>query len=136
MNNTEAMKFLAVIKVAYPNAYRDLDDASAEATVKMWQQSFPDTPFGIISMAFDNFRRKSKFAPTVAEINEELSNLYYKALEEANIHKFMDNNDGLTKCRYIMQCTSGFRKNETRINYGKVTPKMISERTPYLLGGD
>jgi hypothetical protein len=136
MNNTEAMKFLAVIKVAYPNAYRDLDDASAEATVKMWQQSFPETPFGIISMAFDNFRRKSKFAPTVAEINEELSNLYYKAMEEANVHKFMDNTDGLTKCRYIMQCTVSFKKTETRINYGEITPKMISERTPYLLGGD
>jgi hypothetical protein len=136
MNNTEAMKFLAVIKVAYPNAYKDLDDVSAEATVKMWQQSFPETPFGIVSMAFDNFRRKSKFAPTVAEINEELSNLYYKALEEANMHKFMANNDGLTKCRYIMQCTADFRKNETRINYGEVTPKMIGERTPYLLGGD
>jgi hypothetical protein len=113
-----------------------MDEASKQATVNMWQISFPDTPFGIVSMAFENYRRKAKFAPTVAEINEELSNLYYKALEEANIHKFMDNNDGLTKCRYIMQCTSGFRKNETRINYGKVTPKMISERTPYLLGGD
>jgi hypothetical protein len=136
MDRTEAIKFLAMVKVAYPNSYKDMDEASKQATVNMWQISFPDTPFGIVSMAFENYRRKAKFAPTVAEINEELSNLYYKALEEANIHKFMDNNDGLTKCRYIMQCTSGFRKNETRINYGKVTPKMISERTPYLLGGD
>ena len=136
MNRKEAIKFLAVIKVAYPSAYKDLDEESAEAIINMWQQSFSDTPFGIISMAFDNFRRRSKFAPTVAEINEELSNLYYKAMEDASTHKFMGNEDGLTKCRFIMQCTAGFRKNETRINYGEVTPKMISERTPYLLGGD
>lgn len=136
MDRKEAIKFLAVVKVAYPSSYKDLDEESAEATINMWQQSFSDTPFGIISMAFDNFRRRSKFAPTVAEINEELSNLYYKAMEDASTHKFMGNEDGVIKCRFIMQCTVGFRKNETRINYGEVTPKMISERTPYLLGGD
>ena len=59
MNREEAIKFLALVKVAYPNSYRDMDNASKQATVNMWQVSFPNTPFVVITMAFDNFRRKS-----------------------------------------------------------------------------
>lgn len=136
MNRTEAIKFLAMVKVAYPNSYKDMDRESKQATVNMWQMSFPNTPFAIVSMAFDNFRRRSTFPPTVAEINKELASLYYKAMEEANTHKWLGNEDGFSKCRYIMQCTVEFKENKTRINYGEITPKMISERDVFLLGGD
>ena len=79
MNREESIKFLALVKVAYPNSYKDMDKASKQATVNMWQISFPHTPFDVMSMAIDNFRRKSTFPPTVAEIIEELRKLNYKA---------------------------------------------------------
>ena len=51
MNKTEATKLLALIKIAYPTAYRDMDDASKVATVNMWQMSFPDVPYPIMEQA-------------------------------------------------------------------------------------
>ena len=41
MNKQEATQLLALIKVAYPTAYRDLDAATKKATVNMWAMSFP-----------------------------------------------------------------------------------------------
>ena len=34
MNKQEAIKLLALIKVAYPTAYKDMDQASKQATVR------------------------------------------------------------------------------------------------------
>ena len=87
MNKQEAVKLLALIKVAYPTAYRDMDDASKKATVNMWQMSFPDVPYGIMEQAFNHFRMVSKFPPTVAEMVEELKHIYYQALEGAMLHE-------------------------------------------------
>ena len=82
MNKTEAAKLLALIKVAYPSTYRDMDEKTKVATVNMWQSAFPNIPLEIMLMAFDHFRRVSKFAPTVADMNDELKGLHYRALEE------------------------------------------------------
>ena len=82
MNKTEAAKLLALIKVAYPSAYRDMDEKTKIATVGMWQSAFKNVPLEIVTMAFDHFRRVSKFAPTVADMYGELKDLHYRALEE------------------------------------------------------
>lgn len=83
MTREEAIKLLAIIKVAYPTAFKDMDKDSKHATVAMWQSTFPNTPYVIMEMAFDRFRRKSKFPPTVAEMYEQLQGLYYKAVQDA-----------------------------------------------------
>ena len=84
MNKQEAVKLLALIKIAYPTAYRDMDDESKKATVNMWQMSFPDVPYPIMEQAFNHFRMVSKFPPTVADIVEALRHIYYHATEGAS----------------------------------------------------
>lgn len=83
MTREESIKLLALIKVAYPTAFKDMDKDSKHATVAMWQSTFPNTPYVIMEMAFDRFRRVSKFPPTVAEMYEQLQNLYYQAAQDA-----------------------------------------------------
>lgn len=82
MNKNEAAKLLALIKVAYPSTYKDMDDKTKIATVNMWQSTFANVPYAIVEMAFDHFRRVSKFAPTIADMYDELKSLHYRALEE------------------------------------------------------
>ena len=82
MTRDESIKLLAIIKVAYPTAYRDMDKESKIATVNMWQVSFSDVPYILMEMAFNNYRLKNKFAPTVAEMAEELKHIYCAALED------------------------------------------------------
>ena len=72
MDNYEATKLLAMVKVAYPNSYKGMDNDSLMATVNMWAMSFPDVPYPIMEQAFNSLRMKLNFPPTVAEMAEEI----------------------------------------------------------------
>lgn len=106
MNKTEAAKLLALIKVAYPSTYRDMDEKTKIATVNMWQSTFANVPYAIMEMAFDHFRRVSKFAPTIADIYDELKGLHYRALEEAAT---TDDKEVKKIANKIMQHTNQFK---------------------------
>ena len=110
MNKTEATKLLALIKIAYPTAYRDMDDISKKATVNMWQVSFPDVPYALMESAFNHFRMVSKFPPTVAEMVEELKQLHYQATELALISKGLGDEERVKQYRSIMDCTYRFKE--------------------------
>lgn len=119
MNKKEAIQLLALIKVAYPTAYRDMDQASKQATVNMWHMSFPDVPYPIMEQAFNHFRMISKYPPTVAEMVEELKQIHFHATECALVHKSMGNEEGARQYRAIMDCTSRY-KDSANIGYGNM----------------
>ena len=112
MNKQEATRLLALIKVAYPTAYRDMDDASKMATVNMWQISFPDVPYPIMEQAFNHFRMVSKFPPTVAEMVEELRTIHYQATEWALTHKAIGDEEGVQQYRAIMAYTARYKDTD------------------------
>lgn len=112
MNKQEAIQLLALIKVAYPTAYRDMDQASKLATVNMWASSFPDVPYPIMEQAFNHFRMASKFPPTVAEMVEELKQIHLHATECALVHKSLGNEEDVMRYRAIMSCTARYKNNE------------------------
>lgn len=112
MNKQEAAKLLSLIKLSYPSAYRDIDRETANATVNMWQMSFPEVPYPIMEQAFNHFRYGSKFPPTVADMVQELKQVYYQALEGAMIQKNLENGDGVRYFRRIMDATSAYRDGE------------------------
>ena len=114
MNKQEAGKLLAVIKLAYPTAYRDIDNETAIATVNMWQMSFPDVPYPIMEQAFNHFRMVSKFPPTVAEMVEELRRIYFEATEGALIQRGLGNEEGVRMFRAVMEYTERY-KNDTHL---------------------
>lgn len=114
MNKQEATKLLALIKIAYPTAYRDMDDASKKVTVNMWQMSFPDVPYPIMEQAFNHFRMTSKFPPTVAEMVEELKAIHFQATECALIQKGLGNEEGVRQYRAIMGYTARY-KDDTHL---------------------
>ena len=112
MNKQEAIQLLALIKVAYPTAYRDMDQASKVATVNMWEGSFPDVPYPIMEQAFNRFRMASKFPPTVADIVDELKNIHFRATECALISRTMGDDDAVMRYKAIMDCTARYKNNE------------------------
>lgn len=120
MNKPEAIRLLALIKVAYPTAYKDMDQASKQATVNMWQMSFPEVPYPIMEQAFNHFRMVSKFPPTVAEMVEELKQIHFYATECALVHKGLGNEDGMRHYRAIMDCTARY-KDSANLGYGSLS---------------
>ena len=129
MNKQEATQLLALIKVAYPTAYRDLDAATKKATVNMWAMSFPDVPFPIMEQALAHFRMTSKFPPTVAEMVEELKEIHNQATECALIHKNMGNEELVKQFRAIMDYTYRYKDNS---NFGL----QLGSLTKLLSGGE
>ena len=111
MNKQEATKFLALIKIAYPTAYR-VDDEMIMATVNMWQMSFPDVPYPIMEQAFNHFRMVSKFPPTVAEMVEELRKIHYQATEQALVCKGLGDHDRAQRYWAIMDCTARYKNDD------------------------
>ena len=145
MDKTEATKLLALIKLAYPTAYRDMDKVSMVATVNMWQATFPHTPYPIMEMAFDRFRKVSKFPPTAAEMFEELSNLYHTALGELMMAQLTGDKLNKQKCQYVMKYTQDFRCGvKQSINYNSIggsaffedkEPELLSSEGPKIFSG-
>lgn len=129
MNKQEATKLLAIIKLSYPTAYRDMDEVSKKATVNMWAGSFPEVPYPIMEQAFNHFRMVSKFPPTVAEMVEELRHLHYQALEQANWQQLLGNDEMLKQCMLVMSITEKYK--DTR-NLGGLDMSRLQGR----IGGD
>ena len=125
MTREESIKLLAIIKVAYPTAYRDMDKESKIATVNMWQVSFSDVPYILMEMAFNNYRLKNKFAPTVAEIAEELKHIYFAALED--VFSPLVTDDVRERANWITSCTDRFAhpQNHTSIPYSAISNEML-----------
>lgn len=109
MNREESIKLLALIKVAYPNAYKDMDKETKLATVNMWQTTFPNVPYSIMVMAFERFRMVSKFPPTVADMAEELVNVHYQALEGAMDAHSLGDKDSIDLYSKIMRITEPYK---------------------------
>lgn len=129
MNKQEAIQLLALIKVAYPTAYRDMDQASKLATVNMWAGSFPDMPYPIMEQAFNHFRMSSKFPPTVAEMVDELKHIHYQATECALLNKTMGNDEEVKRYKAIMDITYRY-KNSSNLGL------QLSSLPNLLIGGE
>ena len=130
MNKQEAVKLLALIKVAYPTAYRDMDDASKKATVNMWQMSFADVPYPIMEQAFTHHRMISKFPPTVAEMVAELKSIYYEATEQALLFKAIGEEESVRQYEAIMAYTSQYK------NDAYIRGRQMASLQGMLSGGD
>ena len=138
MTREESARLLALIKVAYPTAYRDMDTDMINATVNMWQVSFPAVPYVIMQLAFDRFRRVSKYPPTVAEMNEELGKLYWMSAAEANSAKTLGDGDKYKRCEFIMAHTWQYGNYEPSINFTSISEDVLLEHEKIRMigGGD
>ena len=114
MNREETIKLLALIKVAYPTAFKDMDNASKQATVNMWQTTFSQTPYSIMEMAFNGYRKQSKYAPTVAEMCDELKHLHWQAAENALRAVSFGRVEDVKACELVMKHTAVYKDGDYR----------------------
>ena len=135
MTREESIKLLALIKVAYPTAYKDMDDATKRATVAMWHSTFQNVPYPIMEMAFEAFRRKSKYPPTVAEMFDEIKGLYYQSFEDLFKAKLAGNDEAIKRCQWVMKATSPYRGDDRAVNYDIIPDNLLEQRETMMLEG-
>ena len=132
MTLEDSIRLLALIKLAYPNSYKDIDKDTQLATVNMWQRAFNTVPFAIMEMALDHFVKSSKFPPTIADMCDELRSIHFEALENVLT---LENGEQRNVYKYIMQQTERFtERNEQRINYNN-TKKLLNGVNQPLIEG-
>ena len=140
MNREEAIKFLALVKVAYPTAYKDMDKESKLATVNMWHRIFVDVPFKIMEMVFERFIRTSKFPPTVSDIFDGLKALYWNTVGEENIAYQRKDADLMKRTEWVLTYTSPYRSStpQSTVNYNLISDDDLqllpNSETPKLIG--
>lgn len=131
MTLEESIKLLALIKLAYPNSYKDIDKDTQLATVNMWQRNFNTVPFAIMELALDHFVKISKFPPTIADICDELRSIHYEALQNV---LSLDDGEQRNLNKYIMKQTERFtERNDHRISYNKVQ-NLLNSNQPLIEG--
>lgn len=87
MTRQEALKILAVLRVAYPNSYRGLGEDMASAMAGLWTSQFANMPYSVVSLAVERLISKSTFPPTIAEVNDELRSLWAEATTLLSMHE-------------------------------------------------
>ena len=132
MTLEESIKLLALIKLAYPNSYKDIDKDTQLATINMWQRAFENVSFTIMELALDHFVKASKFPPTIADMCEELRNTHYEALQ--NVLTLEDGKERNIN-RYIMKQTECFiERNDHRITNNKTQNLLNGANQPLIEG--
>ena len=120
MTLKESSLFMALIKISYPTAYRDIDEVFAKLTVEMWHSEFASIPYQVMQMALARHRRKSNFAPTIAEMTTQIRGIYWDAFGELNAALAIGDKETMCKCKYLTDATKTVaysQKEELEFSY-------------------
>ena len=79
MTTKEAAQILAILKAAYPNSYKGMSEEDAMGTISVWALQFADMPAEIVLMAVHKAISSSTFPPSIAEVKDKLTSLYWEA---------------------------------------------------------
>ncbi len=111
MTLKESSLFMALIKISYPTAYRDIDENFAKLTVEMWHSEFAYIPYQVMQMALARHRRKSNFAPTIAEMLAQIQEMHTGALVDYLSAKSIDDRETMLKSKYLMDATKALAES-------------------------
>ena len=77
MTLNEIAMLLGVIKVAYPNSFRDMQEADRKALLKLWERQFAEYDYKIVETAIDSIiaTDTSGFMPSIGRVKEEIIKL-------------------------------------------------------------
>lgn len=140
MTKVETAQLLAMFKVAYPHAYKDISNDTVLDSISMWQIKFADVPFKVMLMAWDKYCMENKFAPTFAAFAECLRAVHYQAWGDLANAKLFEDYATMERCKYVMDATERFRESNLQVlNYDLISDEelRLSVYNPhYLNQGD
>lgn len=82
MTRDETIKVLALLKAAYPNAYKGMTKEEAMGTISIWTMQFESVPVDIMLMAINRLISTKPFPPAISEVKLELHSLHWDAFSE------------------------------------------------------
>lgn len=100
MNKDETIAILRILKISYPQFYKDMKKEDAEDTISIWTMMFENDEPKIVTEAVKALIITNKFPPTIADVKEKINlitqnessvmtemeawNIVYKSIKYAN----------------------------------------------------
>lgn len=84
MDKIESLKVLTILAGNYPHYYKNIPKADASAIAEMWRVQFEDVPATIVFEGIKQCMAHCKFPPTIAEVNEQITMMFFEASSLAN----------------------------------------------------
>lgn len=109
MTQDEAIKILAVLTAAYPNAYKSMTAEEANGVVAVWAVQFADVPADIVFMALNVAISSCKFPPSICEVKDCLKTLYWDAQSMLMQRSIPIDETTAAECQRICDYTSQYR---------------------------
>lgn len=75
MNKNEILTMLSILKVAYPNFYKDVSKEEVEQTTILYQEMFKDYDSKLVFFAVKELVNSFKYPPTIADIKDKIYQL-------------------------------------------------------------
>jgi hypothetical protein len=73
MTREETKSILAILKIGYPNFYKDLKKPDADQTIDLWSTMFQSDSAKTVIEAVKSLMCTLKFPPTIADVKEKIS---------------------------------------------------------------
>ena len=80
MTKAETVRILAVLKAAYPHAFKNLTKADAEAMLNLWAMQFEADSADLVAAAVNALisSRQAGYSPTIGEVKAQMQKLTAK----------------------------------------------------------
>lgn len=75
MNKNETIRLLEVLRVAYPNYYKNMTKDEASRTASLYHSRFKDYPTAVVVEALNSYIDENEYPPTIAGIKKYLTRL-------------------------------------------------------------
>ena len=130
MTRSETTKILAILTAAFPGAYRNLNEEEANGVVSVWNLHFANFPADIVFMALNKaISTSKKYPPTICEVKEKISSLYYEAYDALN-GGFPLTEELNREYQRIYDITKDYKVSKTEIELSDI---LINSSRQYLL---
>lgn len=73
MNREETKEILKVLRVGYPNFYKELKKSEADEIIDLWSAMFAAEPVIVVIEAVKSLMCTLKFPPTIADVKEKIA---------------------------------------------------------------
>lgn len=83
MEQSYLSKIMAVLKIAYPYYFKEMEEEDSRAFLSLYSKKLKDFEYQVAAKAIDEIITKSKFMPTLSEVLEECNRqkrIYYKTV--------------------------------------------------------
>ena len=77
MNRQQTTTILAILKAAYPHAFKDMTTEDAKIMINLWEQMFTEEPYEEVNAAVKALiaTRTEGYTPTIGEVKEQIARL-------------------------------------------------------------